>query len=482
MSDPKEVGRYLGNTNREASRNAARIKANLPSSQRSVDDVNPLNVYEKEFSMMEGAAATLDIDIKERPEPCTVNPPELTSYHNSSWSGEYIQLPCPQEGAVMSRWHCIGEGDTTGEYELITTYGALGYVHSDIILPYDGCYLIEANWGAFGLTYKVGGGFTGMNITVTGESGVTGGNGAGMGPTGIIAILGPSIWYTPSPSRLITMVEAKAGDKVSLYCSAGDFDYCYPWFGTYLRGGFQNHPASLNITLVAIAEDILPSHLEYAPEMETPSAKTKRCTLSTNTSQILNGLVDFYNRLTARGETPYTGHQSWTADEQWTNFWADYWQRQGWVVNNDPTIPYPAPVEYSSYFEPYGLLEYQEQWLSNIIDCPPQQLPDPCRYYDEIRAQLIRLKDFYYATPNLPLYIGVSGSTEPIFFNDWPEYWAWVWDRGYRLETSAYDMGFVWTEAVNTYTSGMTPWPPPTTITDLTNYISAYNAAVSGCQ
>jgi hypothetical protein len=497
MNDPKEVGKELGFTRKESTRNAARVQANFVSSQRSVDDVNPSNIYLKEFSTAGGATASLDLDIKERPEPCTVNPPEVTSYVNSTWSGTWIAGSCPDGTGFLYNWRCTGIGSTTGEYDVVNSTILGSLIKSVIIIPYDGCYLIEVDWGAYGVSYYDSGGID-MGVEVRGPSGsaaISGNLYAGMTETGYIITLGPWIHYTPSPQRLIGMVEAKAGDTVSMYANAAGFSRCYPWFGTYLRGLFAHGPANMKITLVALAEDILPSHLEYAPESELPPASLSKACINANyVINTLNNLVNFYDRLTAKGERPYA-NESWTLEENWAYFWADYWSRMHWTYDGGP-FPWPPPFRYSDPLQlgpldpgdndgpwPHGLIEYQAEWTEFNAQCPPQQtyLPDDCDYYWAVNDQLQRLREFYDATPYTPIYINISGSTEPTFFEDWATFWAWVWDRGYWMQGSAYHMDFVWTEATNTATQGKSPWPPPTTIEQLDSWIATYKVIAAPC-
>ena len=472
MTDPKSVGKDLGKTRKEAERNLDRMKPNFPYSQRSIDDVDIFNTYTKEFNLREASSASLDLDIKERPAPCTVNPPEVNSYHHSSWGGDYIVGPCktPYENGYLLNWRCLKEDATTGGYEI---------VENAILLPYDGCYLVEASWGGYGVSYFKFGSWE-FSVFKHGSSQENPFQlGAGTDFTGIISILGPPLHYMPIPNRLIGMVEAKAGDGISTFGGGGGFNKCYPWFGTNLRGMGVPGASTLKITLIALAEDILPTqqHDEYGPDPINPTLVSKNCILGNTSLMVLNDLVTFYTHLTSKGEVPYP-NQGWTTEEQWAAFWADYWSRLGWVLNTGD-YPFPAPETFIDSLPPKtGLYDYQAEWTEKIIDCPPiTTVYDAYAMNFNILNQLTLLSDFYYST-TIPFYISISGSTEPTIFNSWETFWAWVWDRGYSMEAQAYDMEYVWTEARNILTGGITPWPPATTIGEIEYYITLYSSQI----
>jgi len=498
MTDSKDVGKDLGKTKKEATRNLRRVQLNLPYSQRTTDNVDVYNTYRKEFNITEGTTVSLDLDIQEMPAPCTVNPPEINSSIDTTWQGEYVSGPCgsDNESGYLANWHCVGESNNTGDYEVITTYGMGNSPSSQIFLPYDGCYLIEASWGGYGVSYFKGMGNTQLSVYKQGNYMLTTsdpnfGLGAGYSETGVIAILGPHIYYTPAPNRLIGMVEAKAGDSIQFEASMSGFAKCYPWFGTHLRGMGVPGDGHLKITLIALAEDIGLGSEEY--DQAANNLNSKQCLLNGRTEIILNGLVDFYNRLTAKGESPYSSNIL-TTEEQWANFWADYWQTLNWTYESS-YFPYPAATDFRIMmndgvtFKPGepGLLNYQTEWAALTIGCGTsgQTYLKECAMYEGILSQIKALISFYnatYSTVGIPFYVAVGGSTEPEMFSSWESFWAWVWDRGYNMTTEKYDMDYVWTQEVHSLTHEVTPWPPPTTIGELNNYLALYTSNVSGCR
>jgi hypothetical protein len=479
MTDPKSLGEDLGTTKKEATRNEGRIKPNFPYSQRVVDDTNMFNVYRSEFNMNEGTTASLDMHIKERPEPCTVNPPDINCVWSGVWIGDYVAGACHgfNETGMLINWRYSKETSNTGDYLV---------AGGKVIIPYDGCYLVEARWGGAGFSYFELSDGIHMDVIKSGPSGTISLGSADMTTTGFIWTLGPQIWYTPAPSRFLKMIEAKAGDSIYLRGSGGGFNKCYDWFGTHLRGMamYLGDGATLTVTLIALAEDVVLTNKDGSPgttpkptDPPTPpdsSEKAKQCALGNTNLAILNDLLSFYTNLTNKGQLPYP-NQSWTSEENWSAFWADYWSRLGWTSNTGE-YPYPAPQNSNE------LRAYQIAETARLEGCPTQEeIYVPCDMYYPIGNQLQLLKDYYYSSPVFPIYIDISGSTEPTFFDTWPEFWAWVWDRGYSMETHAYDMELVWTEARNTYTSGTTPWPPATTIGEIDAYITQYESLRVGC-
>jgi hypothetical protein len=486
MTDAKSVGKDLGKTKKEADRNVGRAKPNFPYSQRAVDDTDPYNIYQKDFNLGEGTTASLDIHIKEREAPCTVNPPEINCAWSGQWGGTYSVSPdCGgfNEMGVLTNWHFIKEDTNTGEYLV---------AGGKVIIPYDGCYLVEARGGGWGGSYFEADGYTSLEVYKHSSSGTISLGSAYLTTTGFIWTLGPQVWYTPSASRLIKMIEAKAGDSISVRATAGGFCRCYPWFGTHLRGigVFDGHTTSLAITLIALAEDVVLTNKDgspgTSPKPPTPptpptppdtSEQTKQCILSNNNILILNDLVTFYNHLTSKGERPYP-NLGWTTEENWSNFWTDYWSRLGWQSNTGE-YPFPAPQTISE------LLAYQTAESQSLENCPAIDSPyNSCDMFLNIGNQLQLLKNFYYSDVVFPLYIDISGTTEPTFFDTWPDFWAWVWDRGYNMAIHAYDMEYVWTEARHNFTNEITPWPPATTIGEINAYISLYtsNLTSNGCK
>jgi hypothetical protein len=478
MTDPKSVGKDLGRTKKEADRNIGRAKPNFPYSQRIVDDVDPYNTYKKEFNLGEGTTTSLDIDIKERQVPCSVNPPEVNSYIQTQWGGDYITGACHDwnEVGTMTNWRYLSTDSNTGEYLV---------AGGKIIIPYDGCYLVEVGWGGYGISYFEGGTYCSISVNKYSPSGTITLGSATTDVTGIIAILGPSLYYTPAPSRLIKMIEAKSGDKIAVHASVGGFHKCRDWYGTHLAGMGVFGNASLKVTLIALAEDIVITNKDGSPGISpsptipsTPpltSEEAKQCVLSNRNLLILNDLLTFYNHLIAKGERPYP-NETWTTEENWSNFWADYWDRLGWQSNTGE-YPYPAPQTI------VDLLAYQTEEFDSLSNCPVEEnVYNVCSMVNNIGNQLQLLKNFY-SSEFFPLYISISGSTEPTIFYSWETFWAWVWDRGYNMAIQAYDMELVWTEARNKLTGGITPWPPATTIGEISDYITLYTTNYSsGCQ
>jgi hypothetical protein len=481
MTESKDVGKDLGKVKRETKNNAKRVKPNFPASQRSVDNLNLYNTYRKEFSIGEGATASLNLDIQEMPAPCTVTPPRIESYIETTWAGEWMAGPCGgwNETGQLFNWHCTKIGtNTNDEYVVITRTDV--EISSTIYLPYDGCYLIEFTWGAYGLSYFQQG-YIDMGVSKFGRSDPWS-LGAGADFTGVIAIMGPSLHYMPSPSRLIGMVEAKEGDSITCTAHMGGFSKCYPWFGTHLRGMASPGEGSLKITLVATAEDILT--LREQNDLSDPNAPvhprlTERvqCNYAQDALQTLDWVVDFYYNLSNKGQVPYP-NESWSTEEQWDNYFASAWYGAGWAYQSPSgSYPWPAPHTIDE------LLAYQATWSTRVATCPSliERYDQDCITLRLINKQLTLLQDQYYETNGLgvPFYIYIEGSTEPEFFTEWSDFWAWVWDRGYNMETSSYDRNFLWTEEVhNLY--GLTPWPPPTTIAELEAYVASYKSDYSG--
>jgi len=478
MINSKTVGKNLGKTKKETDQNLDRIKINFPYSQRSVDNMDLYNTYRKEFNLGEATSATLDLDIKEKPVSCNVNPPEVNSYIETQWGGDYVTGGCHDwnESGTMTNWRYLSTTSNTGEY--IVSGGK-------IILPYDGCYLVEVRWGGYGVSYFEAGGYCSISVNKYGPSGTKTLGSASTYPTGIISILGPNLWYTPAPSRLIKMIEAKARDKIAVHASVGGFHICYDWFGTHLAGMGVFGNATLKITLIALGEEVAITNKDGSPGISPaptdppippePSETEVQCILHNSNLLILNDLITFYNNLTSKGGRPYP-NESWATEENWSNFWADYWSHLGWQSNTGE-YPFPAPQTIAD------LLAYQAAEFVSLSDCPAEEnVYDVCNMFYNIGNQLQLLKNFY-SSESFPLYIPISGSTEPTTFHSWDTFWAWVWDRGYNIATQAYDMEYVWTEARNKLTEGITPWPPATTIGEINAYINLYTYNYSsGCQ
>lgn len=229
MDNVKQTGKKLYKNAEQTKHNTRRKKENFLKPEAVVDNLNLINTFKTGFQMDSRSTARLNLKINPVPVPCTVNPPILnssaTAYLTSDSPGFF--------GGFTS---------TTGDYEL---------VDGGIKVPYDGCYSVHWNSGAWGVGY-----FGDRNVTVQFTHNGYVYRAATQPTTGAIIILGPTIYVYVAPSPLYAVVAAKAGDVLGVILTQFDIAAGYPWLGGPLGGFFYNPPgySLFTVTLIASAE------------------------------------------------------------------------------------------------------------------------------------------------------------------------------------------------------------------------------------
>lgn len=241
MASRDRLGKYVGKTDTETDFNTRRLGENFPLVERTINSFNKLMPFRASFQTRPNAeSAFLNIYFREYQFSCAVSPPILDVQCSLSFSGV----------------------NTGGYYSMLNTTANVDKINnppnpdftwttSAVTVPLDGCYFVRVDSGDSGPSY-----FSDRQVTTTIFHNGVPFKWESFGPTGILILLGPGIYFYSAPSPLFGVVDCKAGDTISVAIAETGVADPIPWYGTSLSGYFLSSPdlTTVSIKLVATAE------------------------------------------------------------------------------------------------------------------------------------------------------------------------------------------------------------------------------------
>lgn len=232
------VAKRLNDIRKETTFNENRQAENFPLPQRSIQDFDVLHPYLMDFMTKPNTGHVyLDLYFRERPTPCSINPPNLG-------------VTCTTSVVGSNPGYFVGINSSSVLDEINEPPNPDFYLEDgQIVLPVDGCYSVEFVSGAYGPSY-----FYNKTVVVNMERNGYTFRRVEHTATGVLVLIGPGIYFYTPASPVYGVVDAKAGDKIIVRIGENGIADSYPWLNGGLNGFFYNPGSPVTVTLIAKAD------------------------------------------------------------------------------------------------------------------------------------------------------------------------------------------------------------------------------------